>query len=101
MANPGQQCSGSTYIVSLFGCSFYFYQDSCVAISLDLKIELEEKINSAIALLFTAMPVSNAESCSLLLCSLPPPLDLQSGHGKEHVTFYILKMNAEVLEILS
>lgn len=47
------------------------------------------------------MPVSNAESCSLLLCSLPPPLDLQSGHGKEHVTFYILKMNAEVLEILS
>jgi len=45
--------------------------------------------------------MGNAAPWSLFPCSLTPLLDLQSGHVKEHVTFYVLKINAEVLEILS
>lgn len=55
----------------------------------------------AVALLFPAIPISVGECCSLFLCFLSPLLYLQSSHVKEHVAFYILKNNAEVLEILS
>lgn len=80
---------------------FSFSQRAVDLFHFIVKIELEQEITLAVTLLFPVIPISDGDCCSLFLCFLSSLPDLQSGHVKEHVAFYILKTNAEVLEILS
>lgn len=104
---PTKESNG--FLLTQFSCLDFIFSFSQRAVELFhfiLKIELEVEITLAVTLLFPVIPISDGECCSLFLCSfflffLSPLLDLQSSHVKEHVAFYVLKTNAEVLEILS